>query len=388
MDVGGSPLPDCINPNNFPAKLWRLVNNPEYKAIGWDRDGECVVFDRYLLEKQVLSLRSSSPDNADAFKTTNFSSFVRQLNLYGFKKTDPVVKEENRGHGAVSHHYYNPNFKKNHPELVASMRRLTAHNKAKLQAGVDVPCRPRRQRLSWSRACINKSGKTESPSLHQESARPHQPKKAQAMAAHSGTPVPPRYLIRGPGVALSPDVFARDKGTPVPLSHHYVGVASSSNPVHPQQSLLAQTNYGNPSFPSVNPPGAPFLPGFYSSVYQCCQSNLLASHLASSGILIGPFSTQSYDQSGYPVNIHNQEPQVNEQQITTAMQGNAHVVKFKQLEEYVLSAPERMPEDAICEMTTDDANNTEVGDSPRDTSQAHNSSYTGSQPNPLVLWNM
>ena len=105
----------------------------------------------------------------------------------------------------------------------------------------------------------------ESPSLHQESARPHQPKKAQAMATHNGTPVPPRYLIRGPGVALSPDVFARDKGTPVPLSHHYVGVASSSNPVHPQQSLLAQTNYGNPSFPSVNPPGAPFLPGFYSS---------------------------------------------------------------------------------------------------------------------------
>ena len=51
------------------------------------------------------------------------------------------------------------------------------------------------------------------------------------------------------------------------------------------------------------------------------------------------------------MNIHNQEPQVNEQQIITAMQGNAHVVKFKQLEEYVLSAPERMPEDAICEVS-------------------------------------
>lgn len=157
MDAGGSPLPDCINPNNFPAKLWRLVNNPECRAIGWDRDGECVVFDRHLLQKQVLSLRSSSPDNADAFKTTNFSSFVRQLNLYGFKKTDPVLKEENHGHGAMYHHYYNPNFKKNHPELVASLRRLTAHNKAKLQAGLDVRCRPRSQRLGGSGTGINKS---------------------------------------------------------------------------------------------------------------------------------------------------------------------------------------------------------------------------------------
>lgn len=51
------------------------------------------------------------------------------------------------------------------------------------------------------------------------------------------------------------------------------------------------------------------------------------------------------------MNIHNQDPQINKQQITMAMQGNAHVVKFKQLEEYVLSAPERMPEDAICEVS-------------------------------------
>lgn len=108
-----------------------------------------------------------------------------------------------------------------------------------------------------------------SPSLHQESASPHQPKKAQAVTAHSGTPVPPRYLIRGPGAALSPDVFAKDKGTPVPLSHHYIGVASSSNAVHPQQNLLAHTNYGNPNFPTINPSGAPFLPGFYSSGEHC-----------------------------------------------------------------------------------------------------------------------
>lgn len=151
MDVGGSPLPDSINPNNFPAKLWRLVNSPANKAICWDSLGEVIIIDQQLLEKQILSPSTADPDNVDGFKTTNFSSFVRQLNLYGFRKADPPVKDSRHcgGGGGVYHHFYNPNFKRNHPELVASLRRLTVDNKAKLQAGLTVNCRPpsRFQRL-------------------------------------------------------------------------------------------------------------------------------------------------------------------------------------------------------------------------------------------------
>ncbi|KAG7224495.1 hypothetical protein INR49_015019, partial [Caranx melampygus] len=71
MNVGDDSLPDTINPNNFPAKLWRLVNNPANKAIYWDSLGQ-----------------------------------------------------------------------RDHPELVASLRRLTVDNKAKMQAGLNVNCRP------------------------------------------------------------------------------------------------------------------------------------------------------------------------------------------------------------------------------------------------------
>lgn len=149
MDTGESPLPDCINPNNFPAKLWRLVNNPSNKAICWDSMGEFIIIDQRLFERQVLSPGPTS-DSADAFKTTNFSSFVRQLNLYGFRKADPPVRDNRHGDSVAYHHFHNPNFKRSHPELVASLRRLTVDNKAKLQAGLNVSCRPpsRYQRFS------------------------------------------------------------------------------------------------------------------------------------------------------------------------------------------------------------------------------------------------
>ncbi|XP_076605255.1 MAX dimerization protein MGA a isoform X2 [Chaetodon auriga] len=144
MDVGGSSLPDSINPNNFPAKLWRLVNNPANKAICWDSRGEAIIIDQHLFEGQILSPSAVPSDSADVFKMTNFSSFVRQLNLYGFRKADPAVQDiyhPTRDSG-MYHRFCNPNFNRNHPELVASLRRLTVDNKAKLQAGLSVNCRP------------------------------------------------------------------------------------------------------------------------------------------------------------------------------------------------------------------------------------------------------
>lgn len=92
--------------------------------------------------------------------------------------------------------------------------------------------------------------------VHQESSHPYHLNKAEAMAAHNGTPVPPRYLIRDHSVALSPTVFATDKGIPVSLSHHYAGVASSSNALHFQQGLLASANHENPRFVTFTPPSA------------------------------------------------------------------------------------------------------------------------------------
>ncbi|XP_059207463.1 heat shock factor protein 5 isoform X2 [Centropristis striata] len=325
MDACQSPLPDSINPNNFPAKLWRLLNNPAYEAIFWDGAGKVIVINQHLFEKQILCPSTSTSDNADAFKTTNFSSFIRQLNLYGFRKAEPTIKDS--GDSAAFHFFFNPNFKRDHPELVASLRRLTVDNKAKMHAGLDVKSRP---------ACSPLFGPT-----HQASTHPYYPNKAQAMTPHNGTPVPPRFLIRGHGAAHSPTVFATDKGIPVALSHHHAGGASSSNAVHIQQTLHAHASNGNPNF-SFNATNAQYQPAYYPPVCQCYHSNFVTSHMAGSGLQTGTFSPSFY-QASYPVNMlcrldNNQDIKEEEQQEVKKCDINLDTI-FQIADEVMLTQP-------------------------------------------------
>ncbi|XP_067863988.1 heat shock factor protein 5 [Heptranchias perlo] len=143
-----------INPNNFPAKLWRIVNSPRYRSIRWDPRGEGLIVDQQLFESELLTPIKNvnnganlEPDTDLLFKTTNFTSFIRQLNLYGFRKMGqgsgehPVPGELGAGDGLL-HHFHNPSFKQDHPELLINMKRLTSANKAKLAAGLQVNTRP------------------------------------------------------------------------------------------------------------------------------------------------------------------------------------------------------------------------------------------------------
>ncbi|XP_076607170.1 heat shock factor protein 5 [Chaetodon auriga] len=440
MDVYGSSLPDNINPNNFPAKLWRLVNNPAYKAISWDSPGETVIIDQRGFERQILSPGFITTGSPDAFKTTNFSSFIRQLNLYGFRRADRAAKDSHQpaGDSGTCHYFHNPNFKRDHPELLTALIRLTVDNKAKLQAGQNVKCRPpsRYQRFSGGDDGPGKNVKRGTSSLfspmHLESTHPYYSNKAQALNGHNGTPFPPRYLIKGHRAALSPALFT-DKAIPLSLNHLYAEVASSSNAVHIQQGLLAHANHGNTNFATFNPPNSPCHPGCHSSVLHYYHPNLMASHRTGSELQTGSFSPHSYYQTRYPVNMfccedHNR-PQNKEHQevkrgdinldtvfqiaddvmqsppisclvkvvtpekpgpvlapasstcntvlcdnpasttqasrscagpIIMAVAGNISLDTYKHQEESVLSVPEEMPEDAIFEVTSDDAKDSEI----------------------------
>ena len=128
MDVEG------VNHNTFPSKLWRLVNNPFINSILWDAEGKAVVIDRQLFEVEILSQYGIGAHNADAFKTTNFSSIVRQLNLYGFKKDKPATQKQYGGSYLCFSH---PNFQREHPGRVAFLRRRTAEIKARTRAAVN-----------------------------------------------------------------------------------------------------------------------------------------------------------------------------------------------------------------------------------------------------------
>ncbi|XP_071894682.1 heat shock transcription factor, Y-linked-like [Anas platyrhynchos] len=114
----------------FPRKLWQLAESEEFKAIWWGHSGTCIVIDKEMFEAEVLG-RTSPPR---VFETERMQSFIRQLNLYGFRKLQqdlqssaslPDLPKEEDAFSAPRKllYYYNPNFKRAAPHLLKNCKR-------------------------------------------------------------------------------------------------------------------------------------------------------------------------------------------------------------------------------------------------------------------------
>ncbi|KFY91597.1 hypothetical protein V500_04586, partial [Pseudogymnoascus sp. VKM F-4518 (FW-2643)] len=96
-----------------------VVNDPKNdELIRWSEQGDSfVVLDEDEFEKNLIP---------ELFKHNNYSSFVRQLNMYGFhKRVDPSdnsMKASERKNKSPSE-YYNPHFKRGHPNLLRLIKR-------------------------------------------------------------------------------------------------------------------------------------------------------------------------------------------------------------------------------------------------------------------------
>eukprot|EP01084_Bolivina_argentea_P263526 446063_1 len=100
-------------PRRFLPSLWDLLMNEEVgDVIKWSPEGDCFfVYDPCRFERDV---------GMKYFKHAHFSSFQRQLNLYGFKKID----------GAYHHEY----FKRENPENIRLIMRGTQQCSYKLKS--------------------------------------------------------------------------------------------------------------------------------------------------------------------------------------------------------------------------------------------------------------
>jgi len=95
----------------FLTKTYEIFNTPEYiDCCGWGNDGSTIVIKKIeQFSKNVLP---------KYFKHSNFQSFVRQLNMYDFRKT---VQDPNHGE------FLHPNFQQDRPELLPNIKRKAHH---------------------------------------------------------------------------------------------------------------------------------------------------------------------------------------------------------------------------------------------------------------------
>lgn len=98
----------------FILKLWKMINDPQCDdLISWSDDGKSFLITDPTKFAQELS---------KYFKHNNLSSFIRQLNMYGFRKVTTI---ENCGlhTGNDDLHFYHTDFVKGKPELLENIKR-------------------------------------------------------------------------------------------------------------------------------------------------------------------------------------------------------------------------------------------------------------------------
>ncbi|CEH12013.1 related to heat shock factor protein 4 [Ceraceosorus bombacis] len=100
----------------FVHKLYRMVCDPDYQhLICWNTNGTSVVvthFDEFA--KEVLGKH---------FKHSNFSSFIRQLNMYGFYKVNKTPRGHRNAVDTQVWEFSHPKFLRNRPDLLDDIRR-------------------------------------------------------------------------------------------------------------------------------------------------------------------------------------------------------------------------------------------------------------------------
>ncbi|XP_065315205.1 uncharacterized protein LOC135924085 [Gordionus sp. m RMFG-2023] len=99
----------------FPYKLFRIVCHCKSKAIAWNGDGKSVLININDFQTEYL--------NKGIFQTKRLASFVRQLNLYGFKKVKDQRFLKERDVNSYVWQYEHKYFVKDNPNLLVYVNR-------------------------------------------------------------------------------------------------------------------------------------------------------------------------------------------------------------------------------------------------------------------------
>lgn len=102
----------------FQQKLWHIVNCCKTGAVSWSKSGDSVIFKFAQFKREYLDR------NVNFCKSNKIASFVRQLNLYGFRK---LVKTNATKRRVIDEHeFQNMYFRRDRKDLLEHVVRCSA----------------------------------------------------------------------------------------------------------------------------------------------------------------------------------------------------------------------------------------------------------------------
>ncbi|KAF9068400.1 HSF-type DNA-binding-domain-containing protein [Rhodocollybia butyracea] len=112
MGLMGKPMPT----NNFVTKLYQMINDPKSAHfISWTEHGTSFVVSNVgEFSRSILGSH---------FKHNNFSSFVRQLNMYGFHKINRTPRAQRTSSDAQTWEFSHHKFLRGRPDLLDEIKR-------------------------------------------------------------------------------------------------------------------------------------------------------------------------------------------------------------------------------------------------------------------------
>ncbi|XP_058807529.1 heat shock transcription factor, X-linked member 4-like [Phymastichus coffea] len=139
---------DCTIPSlRFPQKLWRIVNECKSGAIKWGINGISILINYTLFGQEYLQ-----PDNS-IFKTTNIASFIRQLNLYGFRKVSLHSRELVNTDNHDLHEFLHEHFRAGRLDLLSRVCRKTGVKKSLMRMKPITDLQPRNSEANYRLLC-------------------------------------------------------------------------------------------------------------------------------------------------------------------------------------------------------------------------------------------
>lgn len=111
-----------------------MVDRSEPEIASWSEDG-----DNFVVKNVELFASKVLPQY---FKHSNFSSFARQLNFYGFRKlkAEPILTADYDSRTACYVRFYHPKFKRGVPELMKDIKRATKSDMQSKDCVDEIKC--------------------------------------------------------------------------------------------------------------------------------------------------------------------------------------------------------------------------------------------------------